>query len=209
MYNYKIYRGNQVVAFLARRVSVAFHLDQVASDHPFLDLEAFRLALQDAVAFARPASFHPVREACWVASDCPLVAFLVDAASGLAREASGWVLKALVACLADLALVFALLLVACLVLAVRASASVLPLVDRLELAVLPLAAEDRRGSCFASGSQEGAWTPFSVAGEDPVVAGEVSCHLVVDLPSRLLAGRLVAQLAVEVVAAFAYKNQMY
>ena len=118
--------------------------------------------------------------------------------------AFGLVPVALVACLADLASVFAQLRAACLV---RASASsVLPLVDRLELAVLPLAAEDRQGSCFASGSREGA--PFSVAGEELVVAGEdlpgeVSRHLVVDLPSRLLAGRLVAQLAVEAVAAFA------
>jgi len=111
-----------------------------------------------------------------------------------------------VACLADLALVFDPLRAACLVLAARASASsVLPLVDRLELAAPPLAAEDRQGSCFASGSREGA---FSVAGEELVVAGEdlpgeVSCHLVVGLPCRLLAGRLVAQLAVEAVAAFA------
>ena len=113
------------------------------------------------------------------------------------------------ASLADLTWVFDPLRSACLVLAVLASASsVLPLADRLELAAPPLAAEDRRGSCFASGSREGAWSLFSVAGEELVVAGEdlpgeVSCHLVVDLPCRLLAGRLVAQLAVEVVAAFA------
>jgi len=125
-------------------------------------------------------------------------------ASGSALVAFGLVLEASVACLADLALVFAPLRAAYLVLAVRASAlSVLPLVDPLELAAPPLAAEDRRGSCFASGSREGAWSPFSVAGEEPLVAGEVSRHLVVDLPCRLLAGRLVAQLAVEVVAAFA------
>jgi len=111
--------------------------------------------------------------------------------------------------LADLASVFAPLQAACLVPAVQVSASfVLPLVDRLELAVPPLAAEDRPGSCSASGSREEAWSPFSVAGKELVVAGEdllgeVSRHLVVDLPCRLLAGRLVAQLAVEVVAAFA------
>ena len=116
------------------------------------------------------------------------------------------------ASLADLTWVFDPLRSACLVLAVLASASsVLPLADRLELAVPPLAAEDRRGSCFASGSREGAWSLFSVAGEELVVAGEdlpgeVSCHLVVDLPCRSLAGRLVAQLADEVVAAFAYKK---
>jgi len=74
----------QVVAFLARRVSVAFHPDQVAFDRPFLDLEAFRLAFPDAVAFDHLVSFRLVQEACWAraASDCPLVAFLVDAASG-------------------------------------------------------------------------------------------------------------------------------
>jgi len=71
----------QVVAFLARRVSVAFHLGQVAFDRPFLDLEAFLAA----VAFVHLASYRLVPEACWarVASDCPWVAFLVDAASGL------------------------------------------------------------------------------------------------------------------------------
>jgi len=112
--------GIQVVAFLARRVSVAFHPGQVAFDRPFRDLEAFLyLAFLDAVAFVHLASYRPVREACWAraASDCPLVAFLVDAASGLAQEASGLVqeafglvqeasgldLVALVACLADLA----------------------------------------------------------------------------------------------------------
>jgi len=81
----------QVVAFLARRVSVAFHPDQVAFDRPFhQDLEAFLLAFLALVASVHLASFRLVREA----SDCPLVAFLVDAAFGSVLVASGLVLVA-------------------------------------------------------------------------------------------------------------------
>jgi len=84
--------GIQVVAFLAHRVLVAFHQDQVAFDRPFPDLEALLgLAFLAAVAFVHLASSRPVQEACWAlaASDCPLVAFQVDAASGSAQEAFG------------------------------------------------------------------------------------------------------------------------